>query len=336
MTKTTKIIIWIVVIALVIWGLSSLDDGEKAPVSGEPIKIGVIAPLTGVVADYGEEIRKGVLASGVSSSSVEFVFEDDQCDPKEAVSAFKKLTEFDQVRFIIGPACGSPQEAIIPLLKGQSIIAVVPAAASVKLYADSGNNFYNIQYSLENESKFIAEKMFKRGYKKVALVSYANAFSKTHADSFRQNFKGEIAFDEVINGESSDVTTVVTKLKAAGVEAIYSPDVSFFFANGVIKLNQQKVVAPIFATYVAELPAVRTLVPNVFYSFPSDLGGAEGAVYNLSKQAALILGGAVESCRGDYDCVKRELDSTGKFDSNGIYQRRIILKQIVNGIPLTL
>ena len=212
----------------------------------------------------------------------------------------------------------------------------MPAAASAKLYADSGNNFYNIQYSLETESKFIAEEILKRGFEKVALVSYANAFSKTHADSFRQHFKGEIAFDEVINGETSDVTTVVTKLKAAGVEAIYSPDISFFFASGVTKLNQQKVLVPIFTTYVAELPAVRPLVPNVFYSFPSDLGGTEGAVFNLSKQAALSLSEAVTDCAGKYDCVKQALDSSAKFDANGIYQRPIILKQIMDEIPLTL
>ena len=55
-----KKIIWIVVIILAIWGLASLGGG-KVPVAGEPassvdgpIKIGVIAPLTGPVADYGE------------------------------------------------------------------------------------------------------------------------------------------------------------------------------------------------------------------------------------------------------------------------------------------
>lgn len=336
MSKTAKIIIGAIVVILVIWGLSTLGEKNTSPAADEPIKIGVIAPLTGPVADYGEEIRKGIISANIASSSIQFVFEDDKCDPKEAVSAFKKLTEFEKVQFIIGPACGSPQEAIVPLLKNKSILAVVPAAAATKLYAESGNNFFNIQYSLEDESKFIAERIFASGHKKVALVSYANAFSKVHADSFRSNFEGEITLDEVIVDENSDVATIVTKIKSAKVEAIYSPDISFFFANGLIKLNQQKVSVPVYGTYVVELPAVRTLVPDVIYSFPGDLGGEEGAVYNLSKQVAELLTPIVEECQSTYDCVKQKLDSSGKFDENGVYQRQIILKQIKNNIPSIL
>src|SRR3989344_8762822 len=140
MTKTTKIIIGIVIVGLAIWIIVALRNPNETASVSEPIKIGVVAPLTGPVADYGEEIRKGIISANIASSSIQFVFEDDKCDPKEAVSAFKKLTEFEKVQFIIGPACGSPQEAIVPLLKNKSILAVVPVAATTKLYAESGNN----------------------------------------------------------------------------------------------------------------------------------------------------------------------------------------------------
>src|SRR3989344_8363801 len=175
MTKTTKIIIGIVIVGLAIWIIVALRNPNETASVSEPIKIGVIAPLSGPVADYGEEIRQGVLAA-TGTSTVQLLFEDDKCDPKEAASTFQKLTEFNKIKFIIGPACGSPQEAIVPLLKDKNGLTIVPAAASSALYQLSGNNFYNIQYSLEDESKFIAEQMFARGYDKVALVSYGNAF----------------------------------------------------------------------------------------------------------------------------------------------------------------
>ena len=333
MSKTTQIVIGVIIVILVIWGVASL--GGKEPMPNEPVKIGVIAPLTGPIADYGEEIRKGVVA-GIGSSTAQVVFEDDKCDAKEAVSAFKKLTEFQKIKFLIGPACGSPQEAIVPLLKNQEILTIVSAAASANLYAQSGNNFYNIQYSLEDESKFMAEQMLARGHKKVALVSYGNAFSQTHANSFRENFKGQIVFDEVINDDNADVAPIITKIKAAGVDAIYSPDITFFFANAVPKLKQQKVSVPVYSTYVVELPAARELVPGVTYSFPADLVGTEGAIYELSKQAAEVLAAAAVGCKGDYGCVKEALASSGKFNSSGIYQRPIILKQIKNGLPTAI
>jgi branched-chain amino acid transport system substrate-binding protein len=299
------------------------------PSEPQVLKIGVIAPLTGPAADYGEEIKNGVLSS--SYAGVEFIFEDDKCDPKEAVSAFKKLVEFEKVQYVIGPACGSPQEAIVPLLKNKSVVAIVPSAASSALYEMSGGNFYNMQYSLEDESKYVAEKMFEKGYTQVALVSYQNAFSKTHADSFRKHFKGTILVDSVFVDPSTDVSTEVAKIKASKSQAIYSPDISFFFAGGMTKLKQFKVSVPVFSTYVTELPVARTLVPEVFYSFPADVTDEQGAVFSLSKQSAVILSAAVLKCSGKTSCVKDELDSSGKFGIDGVFKRDLVLKQIKGG-----
>ncbi len=334
MNKVIKIIIAIIVLGFLVWAVGTKSEPNE-PGENTPIKIGVIAPLTGPVADYGEEVRKGVMA-GAPASGVEFVFEDDKCDPKEAVSAFKKLAEFDKMQFIIGPACGSSQEAIVPLLAGKEIMTVVPAAASSALYAQSGNNFFNIQYSLQDESKFVAEKMTALGYTKVALVSYANAFSKAHADSFREHFAGTIAIDSVITDENTNLATEVTKIKAARVDAIYSPDISFFFASGLAKLREQGVIAPVFSTYVVELPAVREVVADVMYSYPAEIADTEAAVFGLSKRAAELLSQTVLECEGAYQCVHDKLTSSGPFDQNGIYRRSMLLKQIKNSVPTVI
>ncbi len=336
MSNTAKIIIAIIVIILVVWGIGVAVKKDGPVGTSEPVKIGVIAPLTGPLADYGEEVRRGVQAGVGSTTAVSLIFEDDQCDPKVAVTAYQKLAEFDKAKYIIGPACGSPQEAVVPLLKGKEVLSIVPAAASSDLYAASGNNFFNIQYSLQEESKFVAEQMFARGHRKVALVSFKNAFSQTHADSFRKNFKGTIAQDVVLTDETVDLSPEVLKISKAGVDAIYSPDISFFFGSGVPKLRQLKVMVPVYTTYVAELPAVRELVPDVIYSFPGDLEGSEGAVFGLSKQATEVLVQAVTECKGDYSCVKSNLLSGAKFNASGIYTRPIIMKQIKGGQPTIL
>ena len=320
MSKQARTIIGIIVIALIV--ILILPNSKKAGL----LKIGVIAPLSGVVADYGEEIRKGILDIG-TSTKVSFVFEDEKCDPKETVAAFKKLTKFEKVNFILGPACGSPQEAIIPLIKEQGAIVLVPSAASRSLYEQSGKNFFNVQYSLEDESKFIGERLNELGYKKVALVHYKNAFSETHAKSFKSAYKGEIT-DIVLTDETSDVAPELVKIKSAKVDAVYSPDISFFFANGLLKLRQYGVSVPVYSTYVTELPAVKSFVPGVYYSYPSDLTGSKGAVFELSKQAGQILSQYVEECSNSVSCVKEKLINSGKFDEFGVFKRPLILKQI--------
>lgn len=323
MPKSLKIVITLILVAFIVWVVST--KGEK-PTSKQN-RIGVIAVLSGPFADYGEEIRKGVLAEASSTPNTQFIFEDDKCEPKDAVSAFNKLVQFEKIRVVIGPACGSPQEAIIPLIKEDAAIVIVPSAASKDLYRTSGGNFFNVQYSLEDESAFIGTKLAELGYKKVALVSYKNAFSETHVKAFKQVFKGEIV-DHIFTENTADVASELAKIKTEKPDAIYSPDAAFFFGNGVIKLRQLGVKVPIYGTYVTGLPSVRKLVPDVYYSFPGDLLGDQGAVFELSKQAAQIAAEALAGCRDSVLCVKNKLVSSGKFDEFGVYKRPIIMKQV--------
>ncbi|MDZ4205957.1 MAG: penicillin-binding protein activator [Patescibacteria group bacterium] len=330
-----KWLVTLVIIIVVIGGYFVWNAKKTATTDTPPIKIGVIAPLSGIVADYGEEIRKGVLVAQ-KYDGIEFIFEDDKCEPKEAVSAFQKLANIDKVKFIIGPACGSSQEAIISLLAQNDILAIVPSAASKELFTKSGNNFLNTQYALEDESKFIADTLYQKDLKKVALITYGNAFSKTHADSFKKNFKGTIAVDTVILDDNANIQTELTRVKAAKVDAIYAPDISFFFAGGTVKVDQLGLKVPLYTTYVAELPAARLLVEGVIYSFPGNLTGTEGAVFELSKQSVEILVPIVLECKTDVSCVKEKLASSGKFDNFGTIKRPIILKQIKDAQPVMM
>jgi ABC-type branched-subunit amino acid transport system substrate-binding protein len=343
MTKPSRALISVILVILVIlvWFVSS-ESKKQASVT--PINIGVIAPLTGSFADYGENVKAGVEAGlrAVTSTSTNIgvIYADDQCDAKAAVSAYHKLTDVDQVKFIIGPGCGSPQEAIVPLLSEDKVIVMVPSAASSDLSEQSGGNFFNIQYSLEDESKFNAEHIYAMGYKNVAVITYANAFSKAHDDSFHKNFKGSIVSDQVIQDDNADILPYITKIKAAKQDAIYAPDIAFFFAGATAKLKQLKLTAPVFTTYVAELPSVIPLVEGVTYSFPANLDDTasttKGAVYELSKQAAETLVPIVVSCGAEPLCVKGKLSSTGKFDGNSVYKRDLILKKVVKGVPMLL
>ncbi|MDB5254312.1 MAG: extracellular ligand-binding receptor [Parcubacteria group bacterium] len=332
MNKTTKVVIGLVLVVLVIWGVSKSSTNKKTSGTQTPIKIGVITVLSGDFASYGEDMRNGIQSAAVPG--VEFVFEDDKCEPKDAVGVFQKMTEIDGIKFFIGPGCGSPQEAVSPLVASKNVVAVAPSAASRGLFASSKGGFFNIQYSLEDESKFIAESLYASGIRKVSLIVYGNAFSKAHADSFRKNFKGEIVTATMLQDDNQNILTELTKIRAATPDAIYSPDMSFFFADGLGKMKQLNMTIPVYTTYVAELPAARKLVEGVKYSFPGNLSGDKGATYELSKEAAQLLATLVSECKSDVSCVKEKINSSGQFDEFGANKRPIVLKQIKGGIPV--
>lgn len=326
--------LWIgAIAALVIAGGYFAFRGDPVSETPDAIRIGVIAPLTGIAADYGAEMKAGIEAAG--GTNVTFIYEDDKCDPKEAVTAYKKLTEIDKVSLIIGPACGSPQEAIAPLMKGTDIVAVVPSAASETLYETSGGNMYNMQYALEREAEFLAGQLYDGlGYEKVALITYQNAFSKVLADSFKKAYRGEVKKEISFAGMTPDISSELLKLKGGDYDAIFSTDISFFFAGGVKKLTELGIKQPVFSSYAVELPALRPLVEGVGYAYPADMEeNGKGAIYNLSKQAVELLVAETRFCKGNVDCAKANIMDGTLFDENGGSIRKLVLRKITGGVP---
>ena len=83
-----------------------MNQGE--PKIDEPIKVGFIVPLTGFAAEYGEKIEKiSSLAlseyqkENEKASKIEFIFEDDKGDSKEAVTVAQKMIQIDQVDALV-------------------------------------------------------------------------------------------------------------------------------------------------------------------------------------------------------------------------------------------
>jgi len=80
-----------------------------------PIKVGIVGPLTGSVATFGEGNRDGALIAieewnakgGPAGHKIEYVLGDSQCDPKAAADVAKKVIDEDKVQFIIGAVCSS-------------------------------------------------------------------------------------------------------------------------------------------------------------------------------------------------------------------------------------
>ena len=343
-----KKIYWVLFIIFIILGVgyfkyiktNSSPIKTKEVINKSHIKVGVITPLTGIVASFGEESKRGIeaaklkLRTQMPDTEIEIVYEDDKCDPKVALSAFKKLTALDGVKIIIGPMCGSPQEVLAPIAFDSGVILLLPSAASSYLYDISKGNVYNMQYSLELESAFNANYMYEAGIKRVATISYPNAFSQTHLKSFTQNYKGEIVKNISLQADSKTLDTEILKLKKEKIDAIYITDISFYFANGVEKLKLAKINTPLYSNYAVELPMVRALVGTTTYSFPSGITDGQGGVYSLYENSLITIAPMINPCKSDIICIKSKLDTSGIFDDKGIAKRNIDVKQIINGEPV--
>ncbi len=230
MNNTTKYIIWLVVLVILVWGGYTLLNKPK-PVSGEPIKIGSILILTGEGASWGEAARNGIdLAveeindkGGVNGRELVVIHEDDQSDPKQAVSAFKKLTTADAVNFIIGPNWSHTGLAVAPLAAENKVLMISPSLG-VKEFNESSEYLFNTWPHDEILSRNLAEYVYNKGHRKVALFGAQQVWVKDQTAAFKGKFEElggrvELLFEPLIT--DTDPRVNVLKLKnTTGIDAV--------------------------------------------------------------------------------------------------------------------
>ena len=97
---------------------------KRAFAQSGPIKIGLLAPLTGVVASGGKEMVEGVQfyldsAKGeIAGRKVELVIEDDASNPDTALQKARRLVEQGNCHMLIGDLLANTGLAVANYVKG--------------------------------------------------------------------------------------------------------------------------------------------------------------------------------------------------------------------------
>jgi urea transport system substrate-binding protein len=105
---------------------------DEEPADGEPIRIGVIADLTGPFTTYGTSLSRSAqvavdeinAAGGIAGQTVELIVEDIQTDVAVTVDKARKLVEQDQVDVILGPIGSDANDAAFQTVvtEGQTML----------------------------------------------------------------------------------------------------------------------------------------------------------------------------------------------------------------------
>lgn len=134
-----KYIIWIVVILLVIWGGFTLFSDQE-PVSDDPITIGVILPLSGPAAIWGETMQQGIELAleelKGEGTIINVIYEDSQALPTLGVSAYNKLVSIDDadVIFSMFSRVGVP---LVPLADRDGVPLIMTLIAANEVASGS-------------------------------------------------------------------------------------------------------------------------------------------------------------------------------------------------------
>src|SRR5574344_2738996 len=161
------------------------------------ITLGGIFPLSGNVAVYGVECKKGVdlaieeinAAGGINGKQIALVSEDDEGNPDKTVNAYKKLTTKDGVKIIIGSLTSGCTQSITTLSQASKVIQIAPAATAADI-TDAGNYIFRACFIDPFQGtvggKFAAENL--KAKKAAILYDITNDYSVGVYENFVAEF----------------------------------------------------------------------------------------------------------------------------------------------------
>ena len=196
------------------------------------IVIGLIAPLTGPVAAYGDQVRNGAetaveeinKAGGILGEKVVLKAADDAGEPKQGVSVANQFVG-ENIRFVVGPVTSGVAIPASDVLAENGILMVTPTATAPDLTARGLTNVLRTCGRDDQQADVAAVYVLENlKDKKVAVLHDKGAYGKGLADAFKAKVNAggvtEVFYDSVTPGER-DFSAVVTRLKQSGAEIVY-------------------------------------------------------------------------------------------------------------------
>ncbi len=196
------------------------------------ILVATAGPITGQLAALGEQYSQGAkkaiedinAAGGVMGEKLVLEIGDDACDPKQAVSVANQLAS-KGVKFVAGHLCSGSSIPASKVYEEEGILQITPASTNPKFTDEGGWNVARVCGRDDAQGR-VAGNFLAKNYagKKVAIVDDKSAYGKGLADETRKamNAAGLTeVLNESINAGEKDYSALVSKLKDAGVEAIY-------------------------------------------------------------------------------------------------------------------
>jgi branched-chain amino acid transport system substrate-binding protein len=207
----------------------------KPAASQEPVKIGLVAALTGESALSGEAITRGLeialeevnAAGGVlGGRPLTLVSRDDKSDPAQGVAAARELIEQEKVAVVFGGLDSPVSLAMLPVFHELTTpyMGVWAAATNITQNDFQPNFAFRVSANDHLVDQFLLQHAKdKYQVSKVGLILINNPWGESNQTGFEEWSKKlgiQIASIEKFNEEDTDVTPQLTRLKNSGAEAL--------------------------------------------------------------------------------------------------------------------
>ena len=216
----------------ILTGLALAASVAFAPAAHAEIVIGLVAPLTGPVAAYGDQVKNGAQTAvevinkngGILGEKVVLKLADDAGEPKQGVSAANQLVA-DGIKFVVGPVTSGVAIPASDVFAENGVVMVTPTATAPDLTNRGFTNIFRTcgrdDQQAEVAAKFVLAQLKDR---QIAIIHDKGAYGKGLADAFKKTLNAggvtEVMYDALTPGEK-DLSALTARLKSEGVDVVY-------------------------------------------------------------------------------------------------------------------
>jgi branched-chain amino acid transport system substrate-binding protein len=200
------------------------------------ITIAVAGPMTGDLAAFGEQLRRGSemavkdvnAAGGVNGEMLKLEIGDDQCDPKQARQVANDLSAKGVV-FVAGHFCSGSSIPASEVYIEEGILQMTPASTNPAFTDDPAAKGVKTIFRTcgrDDAQGVFAGPWLAKTYagKNVAILDDKSAYGQGLANETQKNFEAagqKTALRETYTAKEKDFSALISKMKEAKIDAVY-------------------------------------------------------------------------------------------------------------------
>ena len=236
----------------------------------EVYRVGVMESLTGLGETYGsvahhakqmamDEINE---AGGVNGKKLELVVEDSKCNAQDAITAYNKLTDVENVKIVLGPSCSAAMLGVAPLAEKDGHI-LFSALATHPDIAQAGDYIFRTSINAQKFGTGMGNLMWDDGIRTLATFNestdYAEGARFTTVEQFTKR-GGQVLDEERYPSDTTDFRTALTKILSSKPDAIFmAAQAEFSGGTAVKQLRELGYEGPIYGDVVTVAPTALEL-----------------------------------------------------------------------------
>jgi branched-chain amino acid transport system substrate-binding protein len=220
------------IICALVWFCACASGSALA---ADPVRIGVVTPLTGTYAGIGQQVRWGLdlaakeinAGGGIMGRSVELTYEDEEANPSVAVQKAEKLFQIGKVDFLTGTVNSGSTLAVGQVAERSGKLMATTVSFADSITGDKCSpNVFRVNARAGQQSAALARWLAReKPQAKVFYLGPDYEMGRSTVAAFKSNVErvGGTSLGEVFAPlDSKDYTQYFGQLRAARPQVLYT------------------------------------------------------------------------------------------------------------------